>query len=141
MTSIFECYGPHRGFIPTRSRGVFISICQGEANGYACFNLQQRSTLFVKPGDKVYEGMIVGENSRENDLIVNITKAKQLTNIRSSGKDESIILTPPRTFTLETAINYIEKDELVEITPKNIRLRKKYLNEHDRKKILRQIKT
>ncbi|MBN2479786.1 MAG: translational GTPase TypA [Parachlamydiales bacterium] len=134
MTSIFDHYAPHKGFIPKRSRGVLISICKGETNGYACFNLQKRSDLFVKPGDKVYEGMIVGENRKENDLVVNVTKEKQLTNVRAAGKDESIILTPPRVFTLEDAINYIEDDEQVEITPKNIRLRKKYLNEVDRKR-------
>lgn len=134
MTSIFEHYGPHKGFIPTRKRGVLVSLSQGEANGYALFSLQQRASLFVKPGDPVYEGMVVGENSRENDLIVNTTKAKQLTNMRASGKDESIVLTPPRIFTLEDAINYIEDDELVEITPKSIRLRKKYLNETERKR-------
>jgi len=134
MTSIFEKYAPHKGFIPTRSRGVLVSICQGTTNGYACMGLQQRATLFVQPGDAVYEGMIVGENTRENDLVVNVTKAKQLTNVRSKGKDENILLAPPRIFTLEDAINYIEDDELVEITPKNIRLRKKYLTENDRKK-------
>ncbi|MFA6119131.1 MAG: translational GTPase TypA [Parachlamydiales bacterium] len=137
MTSIFDHYAPFKGEIPKRTRGVMISMCEGEANGYACFNLQKRSSLFVKPGDKVYEGMIVGENSRENDLVVNVTKAKQLTNVRASGKDENIILTPPRVFTLEDSINYIQDDELVEITPKNIRLRKKYLNEVDRKRYSR----
>ena len=134
MTSMFDHYGAYKGFIPKRSKGVLISIGDGEANGYACFNLQKRGTLFVKHSDKVYEGMIVGENARENDLIVNVTKAKQLTNVRAAGKDENIILTPPKVFTLEQAINYIEDDELVEITPKNIRLRKKYLTENDRKR-------
>ena len=137
MTSIFDHYAPFKGFIPKRSRGVLISICSGETNGFACFGLQKRTDLFVKPGDKVYEGMIVGENSRENDLVVNVTRGKQLTNVRSSGKDEAILLIPPRVFTLEDAINYIEDDELVEITPKNIRLRKKYLSEIDRKRSIR----
>ncbi len=134
MTSIFENFDKHKGFIPSRSRGVLISICAGEANGYAIFGLQKRSEIFVSPQTKVYEGMIVGENSRENDLIVNVTKGKQLTNVRSSGKDESILLIPPRIFTLEDAINYIENDELVEITPKNIRFRKRYLTEIERKR-------
>lgn len=137
MTSMFDHYAPHKGFIPRRSRGVLISICAGEANGYAIFNLQKRAQLFVKPQDKVYEGMIVGENSKENDLIVNVTKSKQLTNVRAAGKDESIILIPPKTFTLEQAISYIEDDEYIEITPKHIRLRKKYLTEVDRKRFTR----
>ncbi len=134
MTSIFEHYAPYKGFIPKRKCGVLISMCGGESNAYSTFGLQKRSTLFVNTGDVVYEGMIVGENSRENDLMVNVTKGKKLTNMRASGKDESLILTPPKIFTLEDAINYIEEDELVEITPKNIRLRKKYLNEMDRKR-------
>ena len=134
MTSIFDHYAPLKGAIPGRKRGVFVSQCAGNANGYASFNLQKRGELFVKPGDSVYEGMVVGENSKENDLIVNPVKGKQLNNIRASGKDESIILTPARTFTLEEAISYIEDDELIEITPKHIRLRKRHLNEVDRKR-------
>lgn len=141
MTSIFESYAPWKGVIPGRKRGVLISICSGTSNGYACFGLQERSTLFVPPGVDVYEGMIVGENSRDNDLVVNVTKAKQLTNIRSAGKDENILLTPPRTFTLEEAISYIADDEFVEITPNHIRLRKRYLTENDRKKERRQKET
>ena len=96
--------------------------------------LQERGSLFVKPGDEVYEGMIVGEHSRENDLVVNATKAKQLTNIRAAGSDENIMLTPPRKFTLEQAIDYIADDELAEVTPNFIRLRKRYLTEMERKK-------
>ncbi|MBI5346070.1 MAG: translational GTPase TypA [Chlamydiae bacterium] len=138
MTSIFDHYAPWKGALPGRKRGVMISIGSGVTNAYACFGLQERSVLFVKPGDEVYEGMIVGENSRDNDLIVNVTKAKQLTNVRAAGKDENILLIPPRTFTLEQAINFISEDEYVEITPKNIRLRKKYLNENDRKRYSRQ---
>lgn len=133
MTSIFDHYAPWKGLIPGRTNGALISMCQGTANNYACFGLQKRAVLFVAPGEDVYEGMIVGQNSRENDLVVNITKEKQLTNVRSAGKDENILITPPRKFTLEEAINFIEKDELVEITPKNIRLRKYYLNEIERK--------
>lgn len=134
LTSIFEGYAPWKGPLKGRLRGVMISGCAGKTNGFACFNLQERGTLFVKPGDEVYEGMIVGENSRDNDLIVNVTKAKQLTNVRASGSDENIILTPPLQMTLEQAINYIEDDELVEVTPSEIRLRKRVLNETDRKR-------
>jgi GTP-binding protein len=133
MTSIFENYQPFKGPIPGRQNGVLISNCQGQANGYACFALQERGALFVAPGNSVYEGMIVGENARSDDLIVNVTKAKHLTNIRAAGKDENILLTPPRVFTLEQAINFIADDELVEITPKNIRLRKRFLSENERK--------
>ncbi len=134
MTSIFDHYTPVKGGIPRRKRGVLISICEGDTNAFACFGLQKRAELFVKPGDKVYEGMIVGENSKENDLIVNVTKGKQLNNIRAPRKDENIILTPNKSFTLEEAISYIEDDEYIEITPKHIRLRKKYLKETDRKR-------
>ncbi|NGX55945.1 MAG: GTP-binding protein TypA/BipA [Candidatus Anoxychlamydiales bacterium] len=138
MTSIFDHYAPHKGFIPQRKFGVLISMCRGSSNGYAIFNLQKRTSLFVKPNDEVYEGMVVGQNSRDNDLVVNVTKAKQLSNVRASGKDESIILTPSKTFTLEEAINYIEDDEYVEITPKHLRLRKKHLSEVDRKRFSRE---
>ncbi len=138
MTTIFENYAPWKGEIRRRKRGVCISICSGVTNAYACFGLQERCALFVKPGDEVYEGMIVGENSRDNDLVVNVAKGKHLTNVRAAGKDENIILTPPKVFTLEEAINYIDDDEFVEVTPKNIRLRKRYLNENDRKRDIRQ---
>lgn len=134
MTSIFENFAPMKGTIPGRSRGVLVSMCPGKTNGYACFNLQDRGTLFTTPGEDVYEGMIVGENSRDNDLLVNVTKAKQLTNIRAAGSDENILLTPPRKFTLEQAIDYIENDELIEVTPDSIRMRKKYLTEMERKR-------
>lgn len=134
LTSLFDSFAPWKGDIPHRSRGVFISNQTGRVNGYACFNLQDRGTLFVKPGDDVYEGMIVGENSRTNDLVVNVIKGKQLTNVRSSGTDEMIQLTPPRTFILEQAIDYIADDELLEVTPTNIRLRKRILKESDRKR-------
>ena len=111
-----------------------ISNSSGKANGYAIFNLQDRGSLFVKPGDDVYEGMVVGEHARENDLVVNAIKAKQLTNVRAAGTDENILLTPPRKFTLETAIGYIADDELVEVSPNYIRLRKAYLTEIERKR-------
>ncbi len=134
LTSIFESFTPFKGEMGKRARGVLISNSAGKANGYALFNLQERGSLFVKPGDEVYEGMIVGEHARDNDLVVNATKAKQLTNIRAAGSDENILLTPPRKFTLEQAIDYIADDELVEITPYFIRLRKLYLTENERKR-------
>ena len=134
LTSVFEQFAPWRGTIPGRTRGVLISNGPGKTSGYACFNIQDRGVLFVSPGEEVYEGMIVGENSRDNDLIVNVTKGKQLTNVRASGTDENIILTPPRKFTLEQAIDYIQEDELIEVTPDAVRMRKRYLLENDRKR-------
>ncbi|MBU6384143.1 MAG: translational GTPase TypA [Verrucomicrobia bacterium] len=134
LTSIFETFAPWKGEMAGRARGVLISNSPGKANGYALFNLQERGSLFVKPGDEVYEGMVVGEHARDNDLVVNATKAKQLTNVRAAGSDENIILTPPRKFTLEQAIDYIADDELVEVTPNFIRLRKVYLTENERKR-------
>lgn len=134
LTSIFEEFAPMKGTIPGRTRGVLISIAPGKTSGYACFNLQDRGTLFTGPGDEVYEGMIVGENSRDNDLVVNVIKGKQLTNVRASGSDENIILTPPRKFTLEQAIDYIQDDELIEVTPDSIRMRKRFLTENERKR-------
>ncbi len=133
LNSVFSCYAPHKGEIIGRVNGALISMCAGKANGYACFNLESRGKLFSKPGDEVYEGMIVGEHNKENDLIVNITKSKQLTNVRAAGSDENIILSPPRKFTLEEALCYINDDELIEVTPDSIRLRKKYLKETERK--------
>lgn len=117
-----------------RAKGVLIAKEAGKATAYSLFNLQDRGKLFIKPQTEVYEGMIVGEHSRDNDLVVNVIKAKQLTNMRASGSDENIILTPPVLFSLEQAISYINNDELIEITPSNIRLRKKALKEHERKK-------
>lgn len=134
LTSIFETFAPWKGNIPGRLRGVLISICAGKTSGYACFNLQDRGVLFTAPGDDVYEGMVVGENSRDNDLVVNVTKGKQLTNVRAAGSDENIILTPPRKFTLEQAIDYIQDDELIEVTPDAIRMRKRLLTENERKR-------
>ncbi len=134
LTSLFESYAPWKGEIPGRKKGALISICAGKVTGYACFGIQERGTLFVSPGDEVYEGMIVGEHNRDNDLIVNVTKGKQLTNVRASGSDENIILTPARTFTLEQAIDFIQDDELVEVTPRLVRLRKRFLNENERKR-------
>jgi GTP-binding protein len=134
LTSVFDSYGPHKGEIPGRPNGVLISNGPGKVTAYACFSVQDRGGLFVGPGDEVYEGMIVGENSRDNDLVVNVVRGKQLTNVRASGSDENIILTPPRTFTLEQAIDFIQDDELVEVTPNFIRLRKRFLNENERKR-------
>jgi GTP-binding protein len=134
LTSVFDSYGPWKGPLPGRPQGSLISNGPGKVTGYSCFSIQERGSLFVGPGDEVYEGMVVGEHNRDNDLVVNVVKGKQLTNVRASGSDENIILTPPRTFTLEQAIDFIQNDELVEVTPHFIRLRKKFLNENDRKR-------
>lgn len=134
LTSTFDAYAPLRGDIPSRQKGTMIANTSGKVTAYACFGIQDRGQLFINPGDEVYEGMIVGEHSRENDLVVNPVKGKQLTNVRASGSDENIILTPPRTFTLEQAIDYVQDDELVEVTPHFIRLRKRYLTENERKR-------
>lgn len=134
LTSIFDSFVPWKGEIAHRTNGVLISINAGKTNNYACFNLQERGILFVGAGEDVYEGMIVGEQNRSNDLIVNITKGKQLTNMRASGSDELIQLTPPRKLTLEQFIDYLNDDELLEITPHNLRLRKIHLKETDRKR-------
>ena len=127
-------FRPLEGEIAARSNGVMISMVSGKAVGFALASLQQRAEMFVAPGDDVYEGMIVGENARSNDLPVNPTRAKQLTNMRASGTDDNIILKPARLFTLESALEYVEDDEWVEITPGNIRLRKMLLKESDRKR-------
>jgi len=137
LTSVFENFAPWKGQIPGRMRGVLISNALGKSSGFAIFNLQDRGVLFVTPTDEVYEGMVVGENSRDNDLIVNVIKGKQLTNMRASGNDENIVLIPARRFSLEQAIDYIQDDELIEVTPTAIRMRKKYLLENDRKRLSR----
>jgi len=132
---VFDHYGPaNPGGIAPRKNGVMISNGTGKVLGYALVNLQERGKLFAKPGDEVYEGQLVGIHSRENDLTVNPLKAKQLTNIRAAGKDENVMLTPPVVFSLEQALEFIEDDELVEITPSGIRLRKRHLKEHERKR-------
>jgi GTP-binding protein len=131
---IFDGYGPYKGEIPTRTRGVLIVMEAGETMAYALFNLQERGVLFVGPGVKCYAGMIIGEHSRENDLVVNPLKSKKLTNIRAAGSDENIQLTPPRLLSLEQAIEFISDDELVEVTPLSIRLRKRILDENERKR-------
>ena len=129
----FMEYAPAAGEVIRRTRGALISMNHGFSTGYAIESLQERSELFLEPGVEVYEGMIVGENSRENDLVVNVTRAKKLTNMRASTSDIAVMLTPHRTFTLESAIEYIEADEYVELTPASIRLRKRYLKAHERK--------
>ncbi|MFZ5608471.1 MAG: translational GTPase TypA [Pseudomonadota bacterium] len=134
MSRGFEGYGPHRGAIRDRHQGVLISNEQGKAVAYALWNLEERGVIMVQPGDEVYVGMIIGEHSRGNDLEVNPLKGKKLTNIRTTSKDEAVTLTPPRILSLEQAIAYIAEDELVEVTPKAIRLRKRHLNPHVRKK-------
>ena len=135
LTSTFDHYGPIKtGHTIKRNQGVLVSMVWGKALGYALFNLQERGRLFITPGTEIYEGMIIGEHQRENDLVVNPTKAKQLTNIRAAGSDENILLTPPVKFSLEQALDFIEEDELVEVTPRNIRLRKKLLKENQRKR-------
>ena len=135
MTHVFDHYGPaDRSPVAKRNYGVLISNAAGKATAYSLWNLQPRGRLFIGHQTEVYEGMIVGIHTRDNDLVVNVTKEKQLTNIRAAGTDENIVLTPPIRLTLEYALEFIEDDELVEITPKNIRLRKKGLKEHERKK-------
>jgi GTP-binding protein len=134
MSHVFDEYAPVKADIGERRNGVLVSQDDGTAVAYALWKLQERGRMFVKPGDPVYEGMIIGIHSRDNDLVVNPIKTKQLTNIRASGKDEAIDLTPPIQLTLEYAVEFIGDDELVEITPKSIRLRKRYLQEHERRK-------
>ena len=137
MNRSFHSYAPHKGAIEERARGALVSVANGKAVPYALFFLKDRGTLFVHPGDPVYEGMIIGEHSRENELEVNPTKEKQLSNCRAAGKDENIKLPNPREMSLEQAIAYIKNDERVEVTPKSIRLRKKYLDSITRKKMSR----
>ena len=134
LNRIFHSYKPMKGQIPGRRNGVLISLEQGKSSGYALFNLEDRGQLMIKSGEAVYGGMIIGEHTRDNDLEVNPLKSKQLTNFRASGKDDAIVLSPPVKLTLERAISYIQDDELVEITPNVIRLRKKYLDMHERKR-------
>jgi len=135
MTSIFDHYGPVReGEVVSRINGVLVSMVTGKALGYALFSLQERGRLFIDPNIEVYEGMVIGIHTRSNDLVVNPTKGKQLTNVRASGTDENIVLTPPIKYSLEQALDFIEDDELVEVTPGSIRIRKKLLKENERKR-------
>jgi GTP-binding protein len=130
----FHDYRPVKGDVPHRANGVMVSLSRGQAVAFALDNLQQRGTMFVRPGDDVYEGMIIAENARNEDMVVNPCKEKKLTNMRASGSDKNILLKPPRELTLELALEYIEDDELVEVTPSKIRLRKKVLKEEGRKR-------
>ncbi len=135
MTHVFDKFGPiKKGDIAARNNGVLISMVKGKALGYSLFTLQERGRLFIEPNSEVYEGMVIGLHSRENDLSVNPTKGKQLTNVRASGTDENILLTPPVRHSLEQAMEFIASDELVEITPNHIRIRKQYLTENERKR-------
>jgi GTP-binding protein len=138
MSRIFHSYGPYAGKIEGRRNGVLISMEDGNAVAYALWNLEDRGDMFITTGAALYKGMIVGEHNRDNDLEINPIKAKQLSNVRASGKDEAIKLSPPRLMSLEQAISYIQDDELVEVTPKSIRLRKVYLDPNERKRLSRQ---
>jgi len=130
-------YGPWAGPLAGRSRGVMVSMLEGVAVGFALFNLQERGTIFIGPQEPVYEGMVIGEHCRGGDLDVNPAKGKRLTNMRASGSDDAVLLEPPRTITLEFALEYIEDDELIEVTPHSVRLRKRALAHSDRKKLAR----
>jgi len=137
MYQNFLEYQTYKGDMPARQRGVLVAHEPGVAVAYALYNLQPRGEIFTKPGDKVYEGMIIGINNKGVDLVVNAIREKKLTNMRASGSDEAIQLIPPREMTLEFALEFIEDDELVEVTPQNIRLRKLHLTEEQRKKVSR----
>ena len=138
MSHVFDGYAPSKGDIPERRNGVLVSQEDGEAVAYALWKLQERGRMFVSPGEKLYEGMVIGIHSRDNDLVVNPIKGKQLTNVRASGKDDAILLTPPVRLTLEYAVEFIADDELCEVTPKSIRIRKRHLKEHERKRASRE---
>jgi GTP-binding protein len=138
MNRLFHGYAPYKGEIQGRRNGVLISNGTGDAVAYALWNLEDRGPMMIEPQTRVYPGMIVGEHTRDNDLEVNVLKGKQLTNIRAAGKDEAVRLTPPIKMPLEKALAYIQDDELVEITPKSIRLRKRYLDSNERKRMEKQ---
>ena len=137
MAHVFDDYAPVKADMPSRRNGVLISAEHGEAVAYALWKLDDRGRMIVSPGDKLYEGMVIGIHSRDNDLVVNPIKGKQLTNVRASGTDEAVRLTPPVKLTLESAVEFIDDDELVEITPQSIRVRKRYLTEIERKRMSR----
>lgn len=130
----FHGYEPYKGDLVHRSKGALVAMEAGEAVAYGMWKLQERSVFFIEPGTKVYEGMVVGENAREHDMTVNVCKTKQLTNMRASGSDDAVRLEPPHVHTLEQAIEWIGDEELVEVTPKSIRIRKKVLNADMRKR-------
>ena len=137
MSHVFDEYGPMKAEIPSRRNGVLVSGEQGETVAYALWKLQERGRMLVSPGERVYEGMVIGVHSRDNDLVVNPIREKHLTNIRAAGKDEAILLTPPIKLTLELAVEFIDDDELIEITPRSIRVRKRYLYDHERRRAAR----
>ena len=137
LNRIFHSYAPYKGDIPQRRNGALISNDTGTAVAYAIFNLQDRGSMFVGHQTPVYEGMIVGEHSRDNDLEVNVLKGKKLTNVRASGSDDAVVLVPPRKMSLEDMMAYVNEDELLEVTPKSLRLRKKHLCPHERKRASR----
>jgi GTP-binding protein len=134
MNRVFHSWAPHAGAIPARNRGALVSAEQGDSVAFALWNLEERGTMFIGSGEALYEGMIIGENAKNEDLVVNPLKSKKLTNIRAAGKDEAVRLTPPRRMSLEEAISWINDDELVEVTPHSIRLRKRWLDPHERKR-------
>ena len=140
MASVFDSYAPYKGDISRRGMGSLISTETGDSITYGLFNAQERGTLFIGAGVPVYEGMIIGMNARSDDMVVNPCKAKKATNMRAAGSDDNIKLAPARTFTLEEALEFIDDDELVEIVPDDIRLRKKYLKELERRRSGRKIK-
>ena len=128
LNTLFDSYQPYKGDIQYRSQGSLIAYESGEAITYGLFNAQERGTLFISPGEKVYAGMVVGQNGKSDDIEVNVCKKKQLTNTRASGSDEALKLTPPRILSLEQAIDFIDNDELLEVTPQSLRIRKKILD-------------
>ena len=134
LNSIFNEYEPYKGEIPTRQQGSLVAYEQGEAVTYGLYNAQERGTLFIEPGTKVYGGMVIGQNHRQGDVDVNVCRKKHVTNIRAAGSDEALRLTPARKLSLEEALEFIDDDELVEVTPKDIRIRKKILNISQRKR-------
>ena len=135
MNRVFHSYAPYMGHIASRHTGVLISNAEGSAVAFALWNLEDRGPMFVTPGTKVYHGMVVGEHTRGNDLEVNVLKGKKLTNMRAAGRDDNVNLAPPHVMSLEEALEYVEDDELLEITPKTLRLRKRVLNADQRKKL------
>jgi GTP-binding protein len=137
VSHVFDDYAPMKPAMPSRRNGVLVSAEQGEAVAYALWKLQERGRLMIGPGERVYEGMVIGIHSRDNDLAVNPIREKHLTNVRAAGKDEAILLTPPIQLTLELAVEFIEDDELIEVTPSSIRIRKRYLAEHERRRAAR----
>jgi GTP-binding protein len=139
LNRVFHSYQPYSGDIPGRRNGALIASETGTAVAFALFNLQDRGAMFIDPQTPVYQGMIVGEHSRDNDLEINVLKGKKLTNMRASGTDEAVTLVTPRRMSLEDMMAYVEYDELLEVTPTSLRLRKRYLLEHERKKFRREL--